>query len=139
MTKNDFEKWYKNYHKGTYVSVVKEHELNGYVKQVKLTTRFINYYEMQQVKAKGTSEGKTRDYEEQIIPHVLKLNTNTNNLLLMVYDTNHHKHHTHYTYKGIPITKEQYYEGTQEKQKTYAKGLVETWKLSEIVSIGGVC
>ena len=136
MTIEQIKKWYETYRKGTYVAVIKETTKNGYTKQTRMVVRFVNYYNIASVKAKGTSESKPRDYEQQIIPHVLKLNTNTNNELLMCYTTNHHKAHSKYMYEGLPITKEQYYEGIGEKEKNYAPSVVYSMKAQEIVMIG---
>ena len=137
MTIEQIKKWYETYRKGTYVAVLKETTKNGFTKQTRMVVRFVNYYNIASVKAKDTSAvRKTRDYEIQIIPHVLKLNTNTNNELLMCYTTNHHKAHSKYFYQDMPITKEQYYEGIGEKEKTYAPSVVYSMKANEIVMIG---
>lgn len=138
MTKETFAKWYAKYHKGTYVVVEKITKKNGFEKQTRMVGRFVNYYNVASVKAKGTTEGKPRDYEKQIIPHVLKTNLNTQNDLLMVYTTNHHKAHTKYYYNGIEIDKETYYNGTGEKEKNHAPSVLFSMKLNEIYSVGGI-
>lgn len=136
MTIEQIKKWYETYRKGTYVVVKKETTKNGYTKQTRMVVRFVNYYNIASVKAKGTSEGKARVYEISIIPHVLKTNLNTQNDLLMCYTTNHHKAHNVYLHEGKPITKEQYYEGINEKEKNYPFSVVYSMKANEIVSIG---
>ena len=139
MTKETFKKWFESkYHKGTYVVVIKNTKKNGYEKTTRMVARFVNYYNIASIKAKGTTESKPRDYEQAIIPHVLKTNLNTQNDLLMVYTTNHHKAHTTYTYNGAPITKEQYYQGIGEKEKNYAPSVLFSMKLNEILSVGGI-
>ena len=139
MTKNDFQKWYDNYHKGTYVVVLRETTIKGFTRQTKVVCRFVNYYNIESVKAKVTGTSKPREYEKQIIPHVLKTNLNTNNDLLMCYATNHHKAHEKFIYEGKPITKEQYYLGIGEKERKHNESVVYAMKLNEIVSVGGNC
>lgn len=138
MTKETFKKWFEQYHKGTYVVVVKNTKKNGYEKTTRMVARFVNYYNIASVRAKGTSESKPRDYELQIIPHVLKTNLNTQNDLLMVYTTNHHKAHTKYYYNGQEIDKETYYNGIGEKEKNYGQSVLFSMKLNEILSVGGI-
>lgn len=137
MTNEQIKKWYETYRKGTYVVVKKETTKNGFTKRTRMVCRFVNYYNIESVKAKGTStQSKPRDYELQIIPHVLKTNLNTQNDLLMCYTTNHHRAHNLYYFEDRPITKEQYYEGINEKEKNYAPSVVFSMKANEIVSIG---
>ena len=121
------------------MSVVRETTKNGFTRQTKVVCRFVNYYNIESVKAKGTSTSKARDYEISIIPHVLKTNTNTNNDLLMCYATNHHHPHEHFIHEGKPITKEQYYLGIGEKERKHNASVVYAMKLNEIVSVGGMC
>lgn len=138
MTKETFKDIYENYKKGTYIVVVKATKKNGYEKRTRMVGRFVNYYNIASVKAKGTTESKPRDYEKQIIPHVLKTNLNTQNDLLMVYTTNHHKAHSKYFYNGEEISKEEYYNGIGEKEKNYAPSVLFSMKLNEIYSVGGI-
>lgn len=139
MTRKQFEEWYKGYHKGTYVVVIKSTKKNGYEKTTRMVARFVNYYNIKSVIEKGTATNtKPRDYELQIIPHILKTNLNTQNDLLMVYTTNHHKAHTKYYYNGIEIDKETYYKGTGEKEKNYAPSVLFSMKLNDIYSVGGI-
>lgn len=139
MTKETFEKIYEGYKKGSYIPVVKETSMGDYVKRTKITTRFVNYYHLKSVKASGKTEqnAKTRDYEVQIIPHVLKHNLNTKNDLLMVYKTNHHKAHVSYFYLGVEISEEEYYLNSGDKKKTYGDTPLFMFKLDEVVSVGG--
>lgn len=139
MTKETFKNWYENkYKKGAYVVVEKTTSKNDYVKKTRMVGRFVNYYNIASVKAKGTTESKPRDYEKAIIPHVLKTNLNTQNDLLMVYTTNHHKAHTSYYYKGVEIDEDTYYMGIGEKKKTYPQSVLFSMKLNEIYSVGGI-
>lgn len=138
MTKETFKRWYETYRKGTYVPIVKVTDKDGFEKHTRMVGRFVNYYNIASVKAKGTGESKPRDYEQQIIPHILKTNLNTQNDLLMVYTTNHHKAHTKYYYKGVEISKEEYYKGIGEKEKNYAPSVLFSMKLNDILSVGGI-
>lgn len=140
MTREQIIKWYETYRKGTYAVITKETTKNGFTKRTRMVVRFVNYYNIASVKAKGTSgQSKPRDYEKQIIMHVLKENLNTKNDLLMCYTTNHHKAHNVYLHYDTPITKEQYYEGIGEKEKATAPSVVYSMKAQDIVSIGGAC
>lgn len=138
MKRETFQKWYETYQKGTYVVVIKDHTLGDFSKVTKMVTRFVNYYNIESVKAKGTSESKPREYEIQIIPHILKENTNTKNTLLMCYKTNHHKAYSTYYYKGMEISEEEYYSKSGDKKKTYGDTPLFAMKLNEIVSVGGI-
>ena len=141
MKKETFQNWYENqYKKGTYV-VIERATTNGELaKLTRVVGRFVNYYEIESVKAKGKSESdsKPRDYEHVLIPHVLKENLNTQNTLLMVYKTNHHHAHSRYFYQGIEITREKYYELSGEKERTYGDNPLFMFKINEILSVGGV-
>ena len=140
MKRETFKKWYEEqYQKGTYVVVVKDHTLGDFSKVTKMVTRFVNYYNIESVKARATqSESKPREYEEQIIPHILKHNKNTKNDLLMCYVTNHHKAHTKFYYKDMEITEEEYYSKSGDKKKAYGETPLFMMKLDEIKSVGGI-
>lgn len=139
MKKETFEKWYEEYRKGTYVVIVKETYHGEFTKQTRMVVRFVNYYNIESVIAKGKSEkdSKARDYEETYIPHILKLNRNTNNILLNCYVTNHHKAHSRYFYQGYEISEEEYYEQSGDTKKNYPQSVLYSMKLEDIVSVGG--
>lgn len=131
--------FYKNYKRGSYTTLQKQTVKNGFVKIVKCVCRFVNYYNIATVKQENKQPIK-RDYERVIIPHILKENTNTKNVLLLVYTTKNSKQKakTSYFYNDEPITKEQYYEGIGEKEKNYNIDNLFTVKLCDVLSIGGV-
>ena len=139
MKQETFQKWFEKYHKGSYVVIVKETYHGDFTKQTKMVTRFVNYYNIESVKAKGKTEtSKARDYEQQIIPHVLKRNTNTNNVLLSVYVTNHHKAHSRYFWQGVEINEDDYYLMSGDTRKDYAPTPLFMFKLDDVVSVGGI-
>lgn len=131
--------FFGNYKKGTYTRIVKETTTeSGYTKRTKLVGRFVNYYNIKEVVEQGKSEKeyKVRDFEEQIIPHILKKNLNTKNILLCVYTTKHHKAYTTYYHNGYEITEEEYYLKSGEKKKPHSLTPVFNFKLSDIVTLG---
>lgn len=129
--------FFKNYKRGTYTTVQKQTIKNGYIKITKCVCRFVNYYNIETVKAENKQPIK-KDYERVILPHILKENTNTKNILLLVYTTKNGKQKakTSYFYNGEEITKAQYYEGIQEKEKTYNIDNLFTVKLCDVLSVG---
>lgn len=139
MDLNTFLLFCANYKRGTYTTLEKQTEKNGYTKITSCVCRFVNYYNIKTVKAQNKQPIK-KDYERIIIPHILKENTNTKNVLLLVYTTKNSKQKakTSYFYNGEPITKAQYYEGIQEKEKNYNIDNLFTVKLCDVLSIGGV-
>ena len=136
MTKEAIILFFNNYKRGSYTTIKKETEKNGFKKVVTMVCRFVNYYNIKSIKEKGASETKARPYEVAIIPHILKLNTNTNNLLLCVYTTNKHHAKTSYYYNGETITEAQYYEGIGEKKRDNAPSVIINFKACEVVSLG---
>ena len=136
MTQKEIMLFFENYKRGSYTTITKKTEKNGFVKLSRMVCRFVNYYNIKQVKEKGASHQAPRAFEIQIIPHILKLNTNTNNLLLCVYTTNHHKAHTKYFYNDAEISASEYYEGIGEKPRENNATQVFNFKACEIVSIG---
>lgn len=141
MREETFKSFYQNYKKGSYVVLEKVTIKNGFVKKTKMVVRFVNYYNIASVKAKyenGMPSTKARDYEEQIIPHILKLNKNTNNLLLCVYVTNHHKVYNTYYYQDMEISEEEYYTMSGDVKKNNNPSVIYNMKLQDILSIGGI-
>ena len=136
MTREQFEKWYETYHKGTYVVVEKETAFGEFTRRVKAVTRFVNYYNIESVKARGKGESKPREYEEQIIPHVLKHNHNTGNDLVLIYTTNHHKAYATYYWRDIEISEEEYYLMSGDKKKNWKDSLLYMFKLEDIKRLG---
>jgi len=136
MTNEKIINFFDNYKKGTYTRLTKATTKNGFTKVTKMVCRFVNYYNIASVKAKGTTPKPAREYEETIIPHVLKINHNTNNTLLQVYVTNHHKAHTTYYYNDVVITEAEYYAGIGEKKREYAPTPLYSFKADEVVSLG---
>ena len=136
MKKEQIIRFFDTYKKGTYTKVVKATTKNGFTKVTKMVCRFVNYYNVASVKEKGATPQAPRDYEETIIPHILKVNHHTNNTLLNVYVTNHHKAHTEYYYNDTIITEAQYYEGIGEKKRDYAPTPLFSFKADEVVSLG---
>lgn len=139
MTKETFQTFYQTYKKGTYVVIEKVTIKGDFIKKTRMVARFVNYYNIESVKAKGATSGKARDHEEQIIPHILKLNTNTNNVLLSVYVTNHHKPHSTYYFQNMEISEEEYYLASGDKKKDYAPTPLFNFKLQDVLSVGGIC
>lgn len=139
MNINKIIDFFKSYKRGTYTTIQREANKNGYTKIVKLVCRFVNYYNIKTVKAENRQPIK-KDYERVILPHILKENTNTKNILLLVYTTKNSKQkaQTSYFYNDEPITKAQYYEGIQEKEKAYNIDNLFTVKACDVVSIGGM-
>lgn len=131
--------FFRKYKKGTYTRVVKETTTeSGYKKVTKMVGRFVNYYNIKEVVMSGKSEkeSKPRLFEEQIIPHILKKNLNTLNVLLCVYTTKHHKARTTYYHNGYEITEEEYYLHSGEKKKSYGETPVFNFKLKDVVKLG---
>ena len=137
MEAKKIEKFLQNYKRGCYTTIIKKTEKDGFIKVTRLVCRFVNYYNIKAIKEKATT-GAPRAYEVQIIPHILKLNTNTNNLLLCVYTTHHHKAHATYFYKDAQISEEEYYNGINEKKRASYPCEVMTFKACEVVSLGGM-
>ena len=141
MRTETFQNWYENtYIKGTYVVIEKITFKGEFTKLTRMVARFVNYYNIESVKAKGKSENesKPRDYEKAIIPHVLKENLNTQNTLLMVYKTNHHKAHSKYYYHDMEISEQEYYEQSGDKKKDYGDTPLFMFKMQDVLSVGGV-
>lgn len=136
MTQNEILLFFENYKRGSYTRITKQSEKNGFKKITSLVCRFVNYYNIKSVKDRGATMPNPRPYEIQIIPHILKLNTNTNNLLLCVYLTNHHKTHTKYYYNDIEITAAEYYTGINEKPREYHETQLFNFKAAEVVALG---
>lgn len=140
MKQETFINFYQNdYKKGTYVKVVKETIKGHFSKVTEMVARFVNYYNIERVKAKGTStNSKPREYEEQIIPHILKRNLNTNNDLVMVYKTYHHRAYTKFYFGDMEISEEEYYAQSGDKKREHGETPVFAMKLDEIKSVGGI-
>ena len=136
MKQEQIIRFFDTYKKGTYTKVVKETIKNGFMKRTKMVCRFVNYYNIASVKAKGAEPKPAREYEETIIPHVLKINHNTNNTLLQVYATNHHRAHVEYYYNDVAISEADYYAGIGEKKRDYAPTPLFSFKADEVVSLG---
>lgn len=139
MTQKDIIAFFQNYKRGTYTAITKQTTKNGYKKICCMVCRFVNYYNIKQVKDATRNDTKKRDYEIQIIPHILKLNTNTNNLLLCVYATNNARQHAknQYFYNDAAITEAEYYSGINEKKREYDKPVLFNFKIADIISLGG--
>lgn len=139
MTINKLLLFFANYHTGTYTTVIKATEKNGYKKISFYVCRFVNYYNIEEIKAQNKTSVK-RDYERIIIPHILKENTNTNNILLSCYTTKNsrQKTNTKYYFNDIEITKQQYYDGIKEKEKKYNIDNLFNIKIDDILKIGSV-
>lgn len=138
MKQENIINFFENYKRGTYTKLIKEKDnKNGYKKVTAVVVRFINYYHIKSVKEKTSGKAiKNRDYELQIIPHILKLNKNTNNVLLCAYTTNKHKPHAVYYYNDEIISADEYYKNSGDKLNENKIGLVYTLKISDIVQIG---
>ena len=139
MTINKLLLFFANYKSGTYTTVLKATEKNGYKKVCFYVCRFVNYYSIKEIKAQNKASVK-RDYERVIIPHILKENTNTNNILLSCYTTKNSKQKTNtkYYFNDIEITKQQYYDGIKEKEKKYNIDNLFNIKIDDILKIGSV-
>lgn len=139
MTINKLLLFFANYKSGTYTTVLKATEKNGYKKVSFYICRFVNYYSIKEIKQQNKTSVK-RDYERVIIPHILKENTNTKNILLSCYTTKNSKQKTNtkYYFNNIEITKQQYYEGIQEKEKNYNIDNLFNIKIDDILKIGSV-
>ena len=130
--------FFKNYKRGSYTQIIKETEKNGYKKRVVMVARFVNYYNIKTIKELNKTPVK-KDYERIIIPHILKQNTNTNNILLAVYVTNNKKQKakTTYFYNDAIITEDQYYAGINEKKRIYNDSVIFNFNIKDVVSLGG--
>lgn len=130
--------FFQNYKRGSYTRIVKTTNKDGYIKTVSMVCRFVNYYNIKEIKEANKQPIK-KDYEKIILPHILKENTNTNNILLLVYVTKNSKQKakTTYFYNDDPITEAEYYAGINENKKAFAPGCVMSFKLCDVVSIGG--
>ena len=136
MKEKTFVDFYtKHYHKGSFVQLVKETNDNGYVKETTMVVMLVNYYNTKEAKQANRQPSAPKAYENTIIPHILKTNTNTGNTLVMVHTTEKHKSHSKYWLNGQPITKDQYYVGTGKKPSAPTHTM--SIRLSTIKSIGG--
>lgn len=138
MTQTEFTKFYDSYKHGSYTKLIKQKTSGNYKKVTTMIIRFVNYFNIKSVKEKQTdsTQIKTRDYEIQIIPHVLKLNTNTNNLLLSAYKTNKHKAYTKYYLNDIEITENEYYLNSGDKKRNNNDTIIFNFKLCDVLKIG---
>ena len=139
MKKDNFLKFYDTYKKGSFTKVIKlKDNKNGYFKKSVFLARFVNYYNIKEVKEKNqdATSIKKRDYELQIIPHILKLNLNTNNLLLCIYPVKNHKTQSIYYFNDMEITADQYYKNSGDKIPDNKPSLIYTLKLDEVLTIG---
>ena len=130
--------FFNTYKRGTYTRIVKQTNKDGFIKRVAMVCRFVNYYNIKSIKEQNKQPSK-KEYERVILPHILKENTNTNNILLLVYVTNNNKQKakTSYFYNNDPIIEAEYYEGIREKKRASAPGCVMSFKLCDVVSLGG--
>lgn len=136
MNIKEFEEFYNSYKRGTYTKLVKQKTTGNFKKVTTAVVRFVNYYNIKTIKEKTTAAAAApRLYELQIIPHVLKQNLNTKNVLLCAYATNHHRAHNKYYEGDVQITKEEYYLKSGEKEKSSAS-IVYNLKIDDVVSIG---
>ena len=140
MTINKLLLFFANYHTGTYTTVIKATEKNGYKKISFCVCRFVNYYNIKENKMQNKTPSKIVNYERIIIPHILKENTNTNNILLSCYTTKNsrQKTKTKYYFNDVEITKQQYYDGIKEKEKKYNIDNLFNIKIDDILKIGSV-
>lgn len=137
MLLNEALLFFEKYHGGSYTTIEKKTEKDGFVKLSHSVVRFINYYNIKEIKAQNKQPTARRDFERVIIPHILKENLNTKNILLSCYTTKKHKTKTSYFYKDKAITEAQYYDGIKEKKPSYKIGNIFTVKLCDIIKIGG--
>lgn len=137
MLLNDITNFFKTYKMGTFTRIEKETNKNGYIKRVTMVCRFINYYNIKSIKAQNKTPIK-KDYERVIIPHILKENTNTKNILLLVYITNNQKQRakTSYFYNDAPITETEYYNGINEKKRANNNSVVYSFNINDVLKIG---
>lgn len=136
MLLNTALQFFNTYHRGTYTIMQKATEKNGFKKITRCVVRFVNYYSIKEIKERAAIESKPREYERVIIPHILKENTNTNNILLLCYTTKKHKAKSKYFYNDIEITEDQYYTGINEKKRVYKIDNIFTVKLCDVVALG---
>ena len=139
MKQEQIIRFFDTYKKGTYTKIVKETTKNGFTKRTKMVCRFVNYYNIGVVKAKGATPRPLREWEETIIPHVLKINHNTNNTLpeievpdSLIKDAAQNSDVAIIT----PITEEAYYLGIGEKKRDYAPTPLFSFKADEVVALG---
>lgn len=139
MNETQLLNFFKSYKKGSYTSIIKETNKNGYIKRVSMVCRFVNYYNIKTIKEKDTQPKPPREFERVLIPHILKLNTNTNNLLLCVYKTNNEKQRAKikYYYHDDEINESQYYEGIKEKKRDNNDTVIFNFKAADVVALGG--
>ena len=109
MTIEEFKAKYENIKKGAYTHIVYASGKNGYKKTTSTTIRFVDYYNIKEVKESGAKPSTTPNPNvETIIPHVLTYNKKTGNYLVHLYPTKNHKSHCVYELNGIEISKEEY-------------------------------
>ena len=130
--------FFKDYHGGSYTTMTKKTEKNGFVKITRCVVRFVNYYNIKEIKNQNKQQAAAREFERVIIPHILKENINTKNILLSCYTTKKHKTKTSYFYNDIEITEDQYYTGLKEKKKNYNIDNIFIVKLCDVVNLGGL-
>jgi hypothetical protein len=138
MLLKDIENFFKNYKRGAYTRIEKATNKNGYEKRVAMVCRFVNYYNIKQVK-EANKTPTHKEYERIILPHILKENTNTKNILLMVYMTQNtrQKAKTSYFYNGAVISEDAYYQGIGEKKRPSSATPVICFNINDVVSLGG--
>lgn len=127
--------YFASHKRGIYTKLTKKTNKNGFIKIVHYVVRFVNYYNIKEIKAQNKTSVKC-DYERVIIPHILKENTHTNNILLSCYTTKNHSAKTSYFYNDDAITEGAYYEGIKEKKPSYNISNIFTVNINDIVAIG---
>lgn len=137
MEKQQVINFFTTYKRGTYTRIVKENDKNGFKKRVVMVARFVNYYNIKEIK-EAKKQPIKKEYERVILPHILKENINTKNILLLVYLTKNkrQKAKTSYFYNNVEITEDQYYQGINEKKRNSAPDCLICFKLADVVSIG---
>ena len=134
MKKETFQKWFENYHGGSFVSIVKEKHFGDYLKRTQVVARFCAYGETQESE-KHEASNKQNNFV-YLIKNALKYNTKTKNTLLVVQKIPHHKKHYFYFYKGVEIPKEVFYANVKDRGENQSN--YSNYKLEEVVSVGGI-
>lgn len=137
MELNDLLLFFKNYKRGSYTAMTKQTEKDGYKKITSCVIRFVNYYNIKEIK-EAKKQPTKKEYERVILPHILKENTNTKNILLLCYTTKNsaQKSKNSFYYNDKPITEAEYYSATNTK-KSHNIDCVFSVKIDNILSLGG--
>lgn len=111
---------------------------NLYEKVSHGVVRFVHYYNIKGVSVKvktTTTINNQLQPIQTIVKDILTFNPNTNNYLVHMATTNHHKSKSEYYCNGKPITKEEYEQNVPPRKQTQPMVVFQV-KLENLISLG---